>query len=58
MAFVRVTPTSAILFPSAEFVRERIMQSSEQNKDIFYQIVLVDCHRINKIDFTAAKVFL
>jgi len=54
MDYIKVTPTSAILFPSAEYVREKIMQSNENYGD-FYKFVVVDCQRINKIDFTAAK---
>ena len=48
-----MTPTAAILFPSAEFVREKIMKSKETQ---VFTVVVFDCQRINRMDFTAAKV--
>lgn len=55
--YLKVTPTSAITFPSAEYIRERIMKChhSELGTDLY--MVVIDCHRIHKIDFTAGKVF-
>ncbi|XP_063916375.1 sodium-independent sulfate anion transporter-like isoform X2 [Zophobas morio] len=50
--YVKVTPTAAILFPSAEFVREKIMKSKETQ---VFTVVVFDCQRINRMDFTAAK---
>jgi anti-anti-sigma regulatory factor len=52
-----VTPTSAILFPSAEYVRERVMQSKD-TQGVSCKVVVFDCQRINQIDFTAAKCLL
>jgi MFS superfamily sulfate permease-like transporter len=54
-SYIKVTPTSAILFPSAEYVRERVMQSKD-TQGVSCKVVVFDCQRINQIDFTAAKV--
>ncbi|XP_044252765.1 sodium-independent sulfate anion transporter-like [Tribolium madens] len=52
--YVKITPTSAILFPSVEYIREKIMQNSEI-QNVKYTFLVFDCQRVNKLDFTAAK---
>ncbi|XP_019869624.1 sodium-independent sulfate anion transporter isoform X2 [Aethina tumida] len=54
--YLRVTPTSSISFPSAQYIRENIVKYNgglEKNNDI----IVIDCHRIHKLDFTGGKCF-
>lgn len=53
--YTRITPTSAILYPSAEYIREMIMRTNiEDGKN--HSVFVIDCSKMNRADFTAAKV--
>ncbi|KAJ8967616.1 hypothetical protein NQ314_002734 [Rhamnusium bicolor] len=53
--YVKVTPTSSILFSSAEYVRDKILRHNlELGKHC--ETIVIDCHRINKMDFTSGMV--
>lgn len=55
LEYIKVTPTSPILYPSAEYIREKVMQSNVdlgKNPKVF----VFDCRKMNRADFTAAKV--
>ncbi|KAJ8978074.1 hypothetical protein NQ317_000632, partial [Molorchus minor] len=51
--YIKVMPTSSILFPSAEHVREKILSHNIETGDNC-NIVIIDCHRVTKLDFTSA----
>ncbi|KAL3272435.1 hypothetical protein HHI36_013916 [Cryptolaemus montrouzieri] len=53
--YIKITPTSAITFPSAEYIRERIMNYHRNESSTEQYMVVIDCHRIHKMDFTAGK---
>lgn len=54
VSYIKITPSTSLHFPSAEYIRERIMKY-----DIEYgnesRVIVIDCSRVNKTDFTAAK---
>ncbi|KAF2904133.1 hypothetical protein ILUMI_02044 [Ignelater luminosus] len=55
MEYVKITPSSSVLFPSAEYVRELIMKSNiEMGRSS--NMVVLDCSKISRADFTSAKV--
>lgn len=47
-----VTPTKNLLFPSAEYVREKIMKKCTLRSSV----VVINCEHLNSIDATVAKV--
>ncbi|XP_049820326.1 sodium-independent sulfate anion transporter-like isoform X2 [Aethina tumida] len=52
--YLKITPTSSIFFPSAQYIRENIIKNNvEIGSNI--NMVVIDCHRINRLDFTAGK---
>ncbi|KAJ8959234.1 hypothetical protein NQ318_022497 [Aromia moschata] len=55
--YIKITPTSSVLFPAAEHVREKILSQIHELGESC-QIVVINFHRVNKMDFTAAMVML
>ncbi|KAJ8915023.1 hypothetical protein NQ315_015998 [Exocentrus adspersus] len=52
--YIKVTPTTSILFSSAEYVREKIIfHNVEMGENC--TTVVIDCHRIINMDFTSVK---
>ncbi|XP_071051902.1 sodium-independent sulfate anion transporter-like [Onthophagus taurus] len=54
--YLKIVPSSSIYYPSAEYIRNRIIKSGvliEKNKG--GKVVIIDCSRISKTDYTTAK---
>ncbi|CAH0563574.1 unnamed protein product [Brassicogethes aeneus] len=52
--YLKVTPTSSIFFPSAQYLRENILKTNiEEGTNT--NIIVLDCHRITRLDFTGGK---
>lgn len=52
---MKFTPTASILFPSAEFVREKMLGECAKIGSM-QQNIVIDCDRIQAMDYTAAQV--
>lgn len=54
-SYIKISPASSLLFPSGEYIRNKIMkydiQFAKEEKT-----VVIDCSKVSKTDFTAAKV--
>ncbi|XP_017480099.1 PREDICTED: sodium-independent sulfate anion transporter-like [Rhagoletis zephyria] len=53
LQFIRVTPTGVIYFPAINHLRAKVLKACERVN--FSLPVVMDCHKIAGIDFTAAQ---
>lgn len=51
--YLKITPTSSILFSSAEFFRDQVLKSAIKAN---IQTITIDFNRISTMDFTSTKV--
>ncbi|KAF7278204.1 hypothetical protein GWI33_008698 [Rhynchophorus ferrugineus] len=54
--YLKLLLTSSVLFSSAEYIREKIVEySNDVKQDI--SIILIDCSNVSTLDYTAGKCF-
>lgn len=54
-SYLKIIPSSGILYPAAEFIRNKVMKYDLEYGNI-YKVIVIDCTRVNNIDFTGGKV--
>uniref|UniRef100_A0A1A9Z4X3 SLC26A/SulP transporter domain-containing protein n=1 Tax=Glossina pallidipes TaxID=7398 RepID=A0A1A9Z4X3_GLOPL len=56
MQYICVTPGNAIYFPAINHLRDKVLKATAQAKQRIP--VVIDCHKISGLDFTAAQGFV